>query len=106
MVDINYTFNILMQMGFKINMKVFMQHNGINVAIGVIKVIDAHKSCRFSLLGVNKIGVHVVEVIDGGIPLVDDPLFQHLEEAINTTIVWPLEGIKIITEVKFKGIIS
>ena len=67
-----------MQNGLKIDMKVYMQHNGKIVARGVVKVIGQDKICRFSLLGVDKVGVQVLEVIDGGSPLTYDPFFDHL----------------------------
>ena len=97
----NFSFT-WMQNGLKIDMKVYMQHNGKIVARGVVKVIGQDKICRFSLLGVDKVGVQVSEVIDGGIPLTYDPFFDHLEDALENTIVWPVNGVKVDDEEKTK----
>ena len=91
-----------MQNGLKIDMKVYMQHNGKIVARGVVKVIGQDKICCFSLLGVDKVGVQVSEVIDGVIPLTYDPFFDHLEDALENTIVWPINEIKVDDEEKTK----
>jgi len=82
-----------MHNGLQIDMKVFMQHNGKVVARGVVKVIGEDKICRFSLLGLDKVGVHVSKLIDGVIPLTYDALFYHLEDALENTILWPVNEI-------------
>ena len=70
-----------------------LHHNKKIVANGIIEILGAEKICRFKRLGSGQVGVRIIEVFDGDIPLLEDPLLDVLDEAMNMIIIWSIDSM-------------
>jgi hypothetical protein len=87
-------FTILQEKMWKVGMKVFLKKENNIVAEGIIEDVDPKNICRCLLLGNKHVAVHVNEVFDAQVMLIEDPYLDFLNEAKGITISWMIDELE------------